>query len=91
MEVGYKLAHAYWGLGLATEAACACRDWGFTHLPVPCLISIIDPGNAASIRVAQKNGMQHEKDAEYDGKTCRVYAVRREEGEGQRVTSSPCV
>ena len=85
VEVGYKLARAYWGMGLAAEAACACRDWGFTHLPVPRLISIIDPGNAASMRVAQKNGMQHEKDADYHGKTCHIYAVCREEWERRDV------
>ncbi len=79
VEVGYKLARAYWGQGLATEAARAVRDWGFAHLGVPRLVSLIDPGNAASIRVAEKSGMRHETDAEYDGKTCGIYAVRREE------------
>ena len=85
VEVGYKLARDVWGQGLATEAARACLAWGFSHLSVPRLISIIDPGNAASIRVAEKNGMRHETDAEYDGKTCRIYAIQREEWEGQRV------
>lgn len=78
VEVGYKLAHAYWGQGLATEAARAVRDWGFMHLDVPRLVSIIDPANAASIRVAEKNGMSHDGDITYDGKTCRLYTVRRE-------------
>ena len=90
VEVGYKLARAYWGMGLAMEAARACRDWGFTHLPVPRLVSIIDPANAASIRVAQKNGMQHEKDADYDGKTCRIYTVRREEWEQAERNGTLC-
>lgn len=85
VEVGYKLARADWGRGLATEAARACRDWGFSHSSVPRLVSIIDPGNAASIRVAEKNGMRHEKDAEYDGKTCRIYAIRRDEWERRNV------
>ncbi len=81
VEVGYKLARAYWGQGLATEAARACRDWGFARLAVPRLISIIDPGNATSTRIADKNGMTYDGDAEYDGKTCRIYAIRREEWE----------
>jgi len=77
VEVGYKFAHAYWGWGLATEAACAVRDWGFAHLDVPRFVSIIDPGNAASVRVAEKNGMCYEKDIIYDGKTCRLYSIER--------------
>ena len=77
VEVGYKLAPACWGQGLATEAACGVRDWGFSHLNVLRLVSIVDPGNAASVRVAEKNGMSYEKDITYDGKTCRVYVVER--------------
>lgn len=77
IEVGYKLARAEWGKGLATEAARAVRDWGFAHLDVPRLVSIIDPGNTASIRVAEKNGMARVKDMTYDGKPCRLYAVER--------------
>jgi len=77
VEVGYKLAHAEWGKGLATEAARAVRDWAFAHLDVPRLVSIIDPGNAASLRVAEKNGMAYDKDITYDGKVCRLYAIER--------------
>ena len=80
VEVGYKLARAYWRQGLATEAARAVRDWGFAHLRVPRLVSIIDPSNAASIRVAEKNGMFCDRDITYYGKTCYLYAVGRAEG-----------
>ena len=62
---------------LCRQYGARAGDWGFVHLAVPRLISIIDPGNAASIRVAQKNGMTVDGDAEYDGKTCLVYAVGR--------------
>lgn len=78
VEVGYKLARAYWGRGLATEAACAVRDWGFAHLNVSRLVSLIDPGNAASIRVAEKNGMRQNGELIYDGKSCYLYAVGRQ-------------
>ncbi len=77
VEVGYKLARAEWGKGLATEAARAVRDWAFTHRDVPRLVSIIDPGNTASIRVAEKNGMACEKDIIYDAKPCRLYVIER--------------
>ncbi len=78
VEVGYKLARAYWGRGLATEAARAVRDWGFARLDVPRLVSVIDPGNAASVRVAEKMGMSRDVDVIYDGKTCHLYAVGKD-------------
>ena len=31
-EIGYHLRRDHWGNGYATEAAIACRDWGFANL-----------------------------------------------------------
>jgi RimJ/RimL family protein N-acetyltransferase len=59
-ELGWRLSRASWGLGLATEAALACRDDAFARLGLPELISIIHPGNLRSQRVAQKVGMAPE-------------------------------
>ncbi|HLK13399.1 MAG TPA: GNAT family N-acetyltransferase [Fimbriimonadaceae bacterium] len=77
IEIGYKLAHEFWNQGYATEAAAAVREWGFSRLPVNRLISLIDPLNVASIRVAEKIGMRYVQNCEYDGKDCRVYAISR--------------
>jgi RimJ/RimL family protein N-acetyltransferase len=55
-EVGWMLGRAWWGRGYATEAARAAMDWGFEHLPVDELVSLIQPDNAASIAVAEKLG-----------------------------------
>src|SRR5205807_7864742 len=68
VEVGYMLDKAYWGRGLATEAARASRDYGFERLGLRRLISLINPENAASLRVAEKNGMRYERDAEFNGR-----------------------
>jgi ribosomal-protein-alanine N-acetyltransferase len=57
VEVAYLLDRAYWGRGLATEAARAIVDHGFATLPVPRLICLLDPDNAASRAVAAKLGM----------------------------------
>jgi [ribosomal protein S5]-alanine N-acetyltransferase len=82
MEVAYGLAPAYWGRGLATEAAQAIKDYAFARFDVPRLISIVDEQNVASQRVAEKNGMNHEKTILFDGHLCRLYVVYREAGGG---------
>jgi RimJ/RimL family protein N-acetyltransferase len=75
IEIGYRLARAYWARGLASEAAGAVRDYAFGVLALPRLVSIIDPNNSASIRVAEKNGLRHEKDVIFREKLCRMYVT----------------
>ena len=65
----------YWGKGLATEAAIATRDYAFARLGITRLISIIDPENVRSIRVAEKIGMQYEKDVVFQSLPVRIYAI----------------
>lgn len=77
IEIGYHLRRDLWGQGLATEAAQACRDYGFSQLGFYQLISLINPANAASCRVAQKNGMRLIKEIEWGDKPTCVYAVER--------------
>lgn len=77
IEVGYMLAKEYWGQGLATEAAIACRNYAFEKLGCNRLISLIDPGNIASQKVAIKNGMQYEKSAQMWNRTVSVYSINQ--------------
>jgi ribosomal-protein-alanine N-acetyltransferase len=76
-EIGYHLRRDHWGRGLATEAARACRDYGFAHLPVERLISLIRPENLASRRVAERNGMTVWKEVMNGGLLHLVYSVQR--------------
>jgi RimJ/RimL family protein N-acetyltransferase len=55
-EIGWTLGREFWGLGYATEAATAARDWALSELGVTRLISLIQRGNVASVRVAEKLG-----------------------------------
>jgi [ribosomal protein S5]-alanine N-acetyltransferase len=82
VEIGYHVRRDYWGQGLATEAAKACRDYGFEHLPVERIISLIRPENLPSCRVAEKNGMTVWKDVNWHGFPHRVYVARRKEWMG---------
>lgn len=77
LEMAYLLAKEYWRRGLATEAACAIRDYGFEKIGCNRLISLIDHGNIASQKVALKTGLTYEKDVQMDGETVRVYAIHR--------------
>jgi RimJ/RimL family protein N-acetyltransferase len=58
VEVGWRLARAAWGRGLATEGARASLEHAFGELRLRSVISVIDPGNARSVRVAEKLGMR---------------------------------
>jgi RimJ/RimL family protein N-acetyltransferase len=76
IEIGWTLGREHWGRGYATEAATAVRDWALGELGLERLISLIQPGNAASIRVAEKLGERYERDiVTIGGQTAHVYAV----------------
>jgi RimJ/RimL family protein N-acetyltransferase len=76
-EIGYHLRRDHWGQGLATEAAVACREWGFAHLGVSRLISLIRPENLPSQRVAERNGMTIWKEVDWRGLRHYVFSVER--------------
>ena len=55
MELGYRLATAYWRMGYATETAEVMREYAFQQLGLKRLISIIEAENVGSWKVAEKN------------------------------------
>ena len=57
LELGWALARNAWGKGFATEGAQRAMDWAFLDLGVDRLISLVQPDNFASIRVAKNLGM----------------------------------
>jgi ribosomal-protein-alanine N-acetyltransferase len=79
VEVAYLLDKAYWGQGLATEAAQAIADYGFEQLHLSRLICLIDPQNQASIRVARKIGMTLEKELEDEKGPYLVYSMLKDD------------
>lgn len=81
VEIGYHTRRDLWGQGLATEAARACRDFGFARLSVDRLVSIIRPENLASRRVAEKNGMAVMKEVMRVNFLHLIYAIRRDQAE----------
>lgn len=75
LEIGYWIAKEYWGQGYAAEAAAALRDYGLEQLGQKRLISLIQPGNTASRKVAERTGMALEKEIQLSGKDVCVYAL----------------
>lgn len=90
VEVGYMIAKPQWGLGYATEAARGIRDYAFERLGFDRLISLVQPANVASRRVAMKNRMRHERDAKVGQSPAMVFAVERggERDDDARVPNS---
>ena len=81
VEVGWRLASDVWGRGLATEGGRAGIEWGFGGLGLDRVISIIDPDNVASVRVAEKLGMRPGRDELHPGSGRRLRVYERSAAE----------
>ncbi len=63
VEIGWRFGPAYWGKGLATEAARAAMDFAFGAAGLDRLVSVHVIGNDASARVMRRLGMRPLRDA----------------------------
>lgn len=77
-EIGYTLARPFWGRGYAREGAAAALDFARTELRRERILSVIRPGNAASIRVAEGLGAAAEGEVEFFGSPARLYVYPRQ-------------
>ena len=66
-DLGFRLFRSEWNKGLATEAARACLNYGFTHLKLKMIIGRVRQANLASIKVLEKIGMQRKKSFDFEG------------------------
>ena len=60
IEVGYRLRHAAWGRGYATEGARELVRYGFDDLGLHRIIGVTHPANVASQRVLEKIGLERQ-------------------------------
>ena len=60
VEVGWRLDPAWWGLGIATEAAVAVLRFGLLDLGLPEVVSFTVPPNLRSQAVMQRIGMRYD-------------------------------
>ena len=75
IEIGWWLARACWGRGLATEAARAALRDGFERVGLERIVAIAQPANTASIGIMRRLGMRFERMAEPRGIPVVLYAL----------------
>lgn len=66
VEVGWRLAHAHWDRGYATEAARAALDWGFGSVRLDEIVAFVVPSNVRSQRVMDRLGMTRDLDGDFE-------------------------
>lgn len=86
VEIGWRLAHAHWGQGYATEAARAAMAFGFETAGVDEIVSFTAVINNRSQLVMQRLGMNRDPAEDFnhpslpiDHRLCRhvLYRARR--------------
>jgi [ribosomal protein S5]-alanine N-acetyltransferase len=76
-EIGWWLARAWWGRGLATEAARTALLDGFERATLERIVAVAVAANRASIHVMEKMGMKYEREMLHRGLDVVLYAVNR--------------
>jgi RimJ/RimL family protein N-acetyltransferase len=86
VEVGWRLAEACRGRGLATEAGAAAVEWGFTEGGLDRIVSIFEPENSASGKVMDHLGFTLERitSGTPGGEMVHVMELSREQWEARR-------
>jgi RimJ/RimL family protein N-acetyltransferase len=72
-EIGWVIAPLHHGKGYATEAVRAAVSWGDAHFAGSRSTCLIEPGNVASIRVAEKCGYREWERTVYKGEPAIVF------------------
>jgi ribosomal-protein-alanine N-acetyltransferase len=78
-ELVYVIDKPFWGKGYASEVAAAIRNFAFHELGLKRIVSLIDPANQPSARVAVKAGLKYEKEVvRPGGKIMHLYSLKRD-------------
>jgi len=79
-EVGWALTPAAHGQGYAAEALRTALAWADAELRTPKTVCIISPGNAPSIRLAEKFGFRELLRTTYHGEPTIQFERLRQDG-----------
>lgn len=72
-EMGWVFAAVAHGQGYAGEAIAAALTWADEALAGREIVAIIDPANAPSIRIAERNGFSVREQASYKGEPILLF------------------
>lgn len=76
VELGYRVAAAWWGRGIATEMASALVGVARDRLGLAEIVAFTLPDNLASRRVMEKVGFTYERDIEWAKLRHVLYRLR---------------
>ena len=76
VEVGYRVAAARWGRGIATEMAAALVGVARERLGLDEIVAFTLPHNLGSRRVMEKTGFRYDHDIEWAGLRHVLYRQR---------------
>jgi RimJ/RimL family protein N-acetyltransferase len=77
VELGWVIRKNRWGQGYATEAARAALQWAWDHTDIEHIISMIQPDNRASVRIAEKIGERFERADTVRGEEVLTYGIHK--------------
>jgi RimJ/RimL family protein N-acetyltransferase len=76
-ELGWALLPEVHGKGYASEALRAALDWEKMYFDGDCLVALIDPDNAPSIKLANKFGFTERARSVYKGVPTIQFELRK--------------
>ena len=65
-EIGWRLAHEFWGHGYASEAAAAVLAHGFNVLGLDEILAFTVPANQRSWRLMERIGMKRSPEEDFE-------------------------
>jgi RimJ/RimL family protein N-acetyltransferase len=77
IELGWIIRRSHWDNGFATEAARAALEWAWDNVETDHIISVIQPDNVRSIRVAEKIGERFERPDLLNEANVHIYGILR--------------
>jgi len=70
VEMGWRLAHPYWGQGYAFEAALAVIDDAFGRIGLDEIVAYTVPANRRSWGLMERLGMRRDPKEDFDHPAC---------------------
>jgi ribosomal-protein-alanine N-acetyltransferase len=77
IELLYGIARAFWGMGIAGEAAGAVLKWGFESIGLEKITAAVLPENIASKRILEGLGMESDPSLDFYGPDVLYYSLSR--------------